>query len=466
MPPDFAVVAAIVALGALIGRKIGIRPKCHDNWTVVANLWGFAVGRPGQMKTPAVSQALTPLQRLAKRALEKHDEMMQVFEADGLVASHLKKVAEKNIEVALKKGDKKAAYAIAEEIVATADETPVLRRYVINDSTVPKLGELLAKNPNGLLVHRDELVGFLRSMDKDGYEESRAFFLEAWNGDGSFTFDRIGRGTVRVESNTVSIIGCIQPDLLSNYVREAMRGGTGADGLLQRFQVAVWPDTSTTWSNVDRPPDAQASSAAHAIYKFVDDLTPEAAGAALVEGEIAFLRFTPAAQEVFSAWREKLEVSLRAEAEHPAFESHMAKYRKLVPALALILHLANRDTGPVTLTALEMALHWADYLESHARRIYSAVLRPDSAAARELAKHIQRGDLGDSFTLRETYRKGWAALGSKEDAEAATEILCDLGWIRQQRPESSTTGRPPSPTFTVNPKVPRLHDREPTKPTK
>ena len=41
---------------------------------------------------------------------------------------------------------------------------------MVNDSTVEKLGELLNENPNGLLVFRDELTGFLRQLDRDGHE--------------------------------------------------------------------------------------------------------------------------------------------------------------------------------------------------------------------------------------------------------------------------------------------------------
>src|SRR5262249_47974581 len=142
---------------------------------------------------------------------------------------------------------------------------------------------------------------------------------------------------------------------------------------------------------------------------------------------IPFLRFTDDAQECFDAWRAELEKKLRSDIEHPAFEAHLAKYRKLVPALALLVHLTDRKRGPVSLNALNRSLLWSDYLEAHARRIYAAVLRPDTAAARELAKHLQRGDLPQRFRLREVYRKGWAGLNNKEDAEAAAEILCDLG---------------------------------------
>ncbi len=70
---------------------------------------------------------------------------------------------------------------------------------VVNDATVEKLGELLNQNPNGLLLFRDELSGFLRLMDRPGHENDRGFYCEAWNGTGAYTYDRFGRGTLRIE---------------------------------------------------------------------------------------------------------------------------------------------------------------------------------------------------------------------------------------------------------------------------
>jgi hypothetical protein len=450
-PPDFPAVGAMVALGSLVGRKIGIRPKRYDDWLVIANLWGGVVGRPGVMKTPALEQPLLPLRRLVAEAFEKHAVEMQEHGISAMLNSQDKKIAERKIAACLKKGDERGARVEAAAHFGKESGDPVLRRYETNDPTIEKLGVILAENPNGLLLFRDELVGFLRGLDKEGHESDRATYLEMWNGTGTFTSDRIQRGTVRTPA-VVSILGGIQPDLLTAYVREAVRGGTGADGLLQRFQLFVWPDVSKEWHNVDRWPDTKAKNDAFGVFKYLDELASEAVGADTSDG-IPFLRFSNDAQGKFDSWRAQLERKLRSDTEHPAFEAHLSKYRKLVPALALLISLANRDTGPVSLDALEKALLWATYLEAHARRIYSAVLRPDKAAARELAKHLQRGDLPERFTLRETYRKGWVGLSSKEDAEAATEILCDLGWIRAIAEPGRPIGRPASPTFETNPKI-------------
>ncbi len=455
-PPDFPAVGMMIALGSVLGRKIGIKPKRRDDWLEIANLWGCIIADPGLLKTPALQQALVHLRRLEAKAYEKFKDEMREYTVNTMLGAQRKKLVEDAIKKNLKGNKDDEARKAAGDYLDAEQEKPVCRRYKFNDSTIPKLGELLAENPNGLLLDRDELSGFLRDLDREDRAGDRAKYLEMWDGKGEFTYDRIGRGTVRIPSNTLAILGGIQPDVHMAYVREAVRGGAGNDGLLQRFQMAVWPDVPGEWRNVDEWSDTEAKNQAFAVFEYLDNLTPEQAGADTSE-EIPFLRFTDDAQECFDAWRTGFEKRLRSDVEHPAFKAHLAKYRKLVTALALLIHLAERKTGRVSLSALSKALLWADYLEAHARRIYSAVLRPDTAAARELAKHLQRGDLLERFRLREVYRKGWTGLSDKEDAEAAAEILCDLGWIRLAAPAPDrvpgTPGRAASQMFEVNPKI-------------
>jgi Protein of unknown function (DUF3987) len=57
-------VAALVSIGATVGRKVGIRPKQHDDWTVVPNLWGMGVLPPGWLKSYCLEEPKKPLARL------------------------------------------------------------------------------------------------------------------------------------------------------------------------------------------------------------------------------------------------------------------------------------------------------------------------------------------------------------------------------------------------------------------
>ena len=49
---------------------------------------------------------------------------------------------------------------------------PVRQRYLTQDTTVEKLGELLRDNPRGVLIYRDELIGFLARSTKRGAREA------------------------------------------------------------------------------------------------------------------------------------------------------------------------------------------------------------------------------------------------------------------------------------------------------
>jgi Protein of unknown function (DUF3987) len=120
---------------------------------------------------------------------------------------------------AAKTGDHSKLKEIARRGQGTeVPEEPVLRRYKTNDTTVEKLSELLLQNPQGILINRDELSGWLRNLDKQGREGDRAFYLEGWNGTGSFDVDRIGRGCLHIPALCLSILGTIQPGPLSSYV--------------------------------------------------------------------------------------------------------------------------------------------------------------------------------------------------------------------------------------------------------
>ncbi len=454
-PPDYIAAAVMVALGSLIGRRVSIRPKCRDDWRVIPNLWGMVVGPPGFLKSPAVQEALRPLTRLEVAAYERYQEQERRWENAETVREVVDTARKRQMAEKLKKAtDKQAAAAeLAAELDADEPgERPVRVRYLINDATTEKLGEILRDNSNGVLVFRDELVGFLRSLEKEGRESERSTYLEAWAGDGRFSYDRIGRGEIVIPSNTISIFGCIQPGPLGSYLRGATEGAGGDDGLMQRFQVAVWPDTVPDWCNVDKYADTSAKMTAFSVFESLSGLTGAAVGAevdAFDETGIPYLRFDAAAQELFDAWRAELEPRLRKGEEHRVIIAHLSKYRSLVPSLALTLHLADRRSGPVTAQSLQTALEWAEYLESHARRIFASLGRQNDESAKALAAHIRRQDLKSPFTVRQVYNMHhWAELEDKASAQAAVDVLVELGWLAEQRRE---TGGRPLVEYFVNP---------------
>jgi hypothetical protein len=460
---EFPAVGAIIVLASLIGRKLGIRPKRHDVWLVVPNLWGMIVGRPGVLKSYGLEQPMAPLERLAAQAREQYAAALAEHQRDLMVIEAKKEAARGGMKkAAAKEGTPDVILRQwAEKATATLELTPpVERRYKTNDTTVPKLGELLRDNPWGLLLYRDEIPGFFRTLDMQGHESDRSFYLEAWNGTGAFTYDRIGRGTVHIEAVCLSILGGIQPGPLASYLRNMTNGG-GDDGLISRFQLAVYPDQDREFKIVDRKPDTGAKNRAFDIFKAFDALNPADVGAEVDEhGGIPFLRFSPDAQEFFYHWWAALEAKLRAD-EPPTIESHLSKYRSLMPSLALLFHLMDLvDTeegqpvrkGAVSLSAAKMAAAWCDFLEEHARRIYQSGSDGDMGPARTIAERLAES-LPNPFRARNVLRKGWTGLTKVEDVDRALDILEEHGWVCSVKVPTGEKGGAPTVDYHVNPAI-------------
>lgn len=452
--PDFVAVSIMAGLGSIIGRKLGIRPQFRTDWTVIPNQWALIVGRPGVLKSPAIEAALAPIKRLAATAMEAYKVDMEHYRIEVRTA---KLRAEEGEKLARKTLSKTPEANVSHLLNIEEPEVPALRRYIAVDSNAASLGELHRQNPNGLLVHRDEMVSLLKSLDREDQVEARGFYLTGWNGDSSYTFDRIGRGlNLHIPAVCLSLLGSTQPGRIAEYIRHAVRGGAGDDGMIQRFGLLVWPDISSEWRNVDRWPDGEAKKEAYRVFEYLDKLDPATIGAQQdtdPNGEpegIPFLRFSQKAGEVFLEWRTDLEARLRAGDLHPALESHLAKYRKLVPSLALILHLANNGTGQVSERATLQALAWAEYLETHARRAYSSVSAPEISTAKAIIHRIRKGDLPREFPSWKVWRNNWAMLSDRELVADALRLLTDLGWLAATT--YSDTGGRPATIYIANPR--------------
>lgn len=451
-PVDFPAVTAMIALAGVVGRKIGIHPKRYDDWTVIPNLWGALIGRPSTMKSPPLKATLKPLESLMDTATAEYSDQLSAFEKERDIAHLQKSVLEGKIKSAMRGGKEFESLRLEMEAL-DALVAPLRRRYVVNDCTVQALGQILSENPNGVIVVRDELIGLLKVLESQGQEAARAFYLEGWNGNGRHETDRIGRGNIQIEAVCLSIIGTIQPGPLREYLHQAVEGGIGDDGLIQRFQLAVWPDDPAEWKNIDRYPDFLARNEAFKVFSHVNSLTPDAVDATPEMDDprgVPFLHFTPQAQERFDEWMVARENRLRQGLEEGAMESHLTKYRSLIPSLALLIHLAEFRTGNVDLDAIERAIDWGDYLASHARRIYASAQAASWGPEHQLLAKIQQGDLEDGFTIRQVYTHHWTGLSNKQTAEEAVGILTELGWIR---PEKQAGGGRPTTVYRIYPNL-------------
>ena len=335
-------------------------------------------------------------------------------------------------------------------------EEPKLVRYGTNDSSYEALGALLASNPAGLLVERDELVSLLKHLDREEQSVARGFYMTGWSGMHPYTFDRITRGHIHIEAVCIGVLGNTQPARIAEYIHRANYGGAGGDGLIQRFNLLVWPDAPADWKDVDEYPNREAREKAWEVYQRLSKIDESAALKLGAEkgpyDKVPALRFDEAAQGDFRNWRTDLERRLHSGDLSPALEGHLAKYRKLVPTLALMNHLADRGEGLISQRSLLKALATAYYLESHARRVYGSGHEAELAAAKAILKHIRNGDLTEGFTARDVHQRGWAHLTEREHVGWGLSLLVDLDYLAPSALSAGVEGGRPKVTYLVNPR--------------
>jgi putative DNA primase/helicase len=424
------------------------------------------------MKSPAMKAALSPLRYISvragetfakdeeeyKRACKKYEIEKKVLEA---AATRESKGKQGNF-------DGVDGKALNELLALKEPDRPVMRRYIVSDSTVEKLGDLLLENPVGILCNRDELFGLLDNLEREDRASDRAFYMSCWNGSDTIEVDRIGRGSRFIYGACLSLIGSTQRGRLAAHLSHSLRGDRADDGLMQRFSMLVFPDISENWQMIDAEPDPEKRRKAYSVMEHLNDLTPEAAGADRDEKEngeiytadavdLPFLRLNPDGFEQFAEWLTRHERRIRSRDMHPAMGAHLAKYKKLVPAIALIAHLTERQAGPISAAAAARAIKWAEFPEKHAWRAYASANVINANAAHAILKAIWAGRLKTTFTARDVQRAHMLGLDTVESIKGALDLLVDYGWLTMQRVPTGGRGRPSDKyTLSSHPKAARL----------
>jgi len=250
--------ASFIALPLLVGFASAIgnsrRVQLKQGWTEPAILWGAIIGESGSTKSPALELALRAVRERQRKAMREHAEAMRAYEAERL-----------NHERDLTAWKRSKAGGDPPE----APERPTCERCWTDDVTIEALAKLLQDNPPGLLVIRDELAGWLHfdRYSANGKGGEAAKWLELFGGR-ALVVDRKTSGTIYVPQAAVSIVGGIQPGILSRYVGQEHRD----NGLLARLLLTMPPRRPKVWTEADIEPMAEA--AIGNIFEALHDLEP------------------------------------------------------------------------------------------------------------------------------------------------------------------------------------------------
>lgn len=437
-PADYVFAGLLAVSGAAVGNARWASP--WKQWKEPPTLWAALIGLPSAGKSPALDAVLEPY-RKAERAMRaaadaKAIEWQEKAELGKLLESAWKDMVKKSV-----KAGEEPPERPKDCDVGPSPHTP---RLIVNDGTIERLADILARQPRGTLQMRDELAGWLENMQRYSSGGSdRAFWLEAFGGR-SFSVERMNRPPLTVDRLTIGVLGGIQPDRLNNLLFKA-----DDDGLLARF-IPFWPEPAPL-----RRPRAWADDA------FIDcvlerllalDMRTDENG----ETRPLVVSFTDDAQALLNDFRQ--QVRDWEEGASGLMLSFIGKLPGLAVRLSLVLRCLDFAAGeceePSQLTVSDFgrAAHLVEaYFLPMAKRTYAEAATPkvDRAARRVISIIREKG--WKTFTSRQVMRLDRPGLGNRADLDPALAALEDGECIRLiDTPSPPQGGRRPR-LYAVNP---------------
>lgn len=420
------------SLGAVIGTGAKIYPKRNDKgWWEYATNWGASIGNPSTLKTPAI-QAGTMFIREEDKALRTAQQTQIQSNAAkiDLLKAHREKLLRAGKDAKTDVDQFAAEREIQQVDTQLRELTKEQERLVINDSTIEAVMKMMGGSPRGLFLLKDEFSGLLTSFDKPGHETDRQAYIESWSGKNAQAIDRIGRGSLYVDKSLLTIYGGIQPSEIAPLVRGAS-SGSKADGLLQRISLMIYPSPQHFHIGVDKAADNVAEERVRSGFHFV---CMNFQRLATTDSALS-LNFSVEAQDLFDKWFADHYRKVESYGSNEAMKSHLAKYRKAVPALALAFEIwkcAQSESLPVEVNkpALLLACAWGDYLELHARKVYYMFADSDPSGSALLFQLIKSGKLEDRTTVRDLQRAYPTKFVTSKSLNSALDVLRLKNWIR------------------------------------
>jgi hypothetical protein len=436
-PVDYVVAPLLAAASALIGHSRWV--QAWSGWQEPPHLWCAAVGDSGDGKSPGADTVLKyVMPTLERREIADFPDQLREVHAEIEAAKVRLEIWKGEMQDAVKEGRTPPPQP------EPVPREPIEPALTMSDTTIERVASLLATMPKGVMMHRDEIAGWLLGMN--AYNEgARSFWLEAYGGR-RYRVDRQKHPQpIIIPRFAASWFGGIQPDKIS----EVMEGAD--DGLLARF-VWFWPEPME-FTRPKRPPAIEWAISALDRLRMLT----------LAEGEDGPVPLVVPLDDAAANRLESVGRQLQRMRDTTAglTRSAIGKARGLVLRLSLVLEYLNwcsEDGYAAPSMAIgEGALIAAaafvtDYVIPSAERTYGdAACSDEDRNTTMLARWIAR-EQPKEVHVREMQRT--VRLQGLRDAKAihaACKALIDAGWLG--KPAAGGFQQKPSGTYPISPRL-------------
>lgn len=209
-PIDYTACGLLAVISVLCGKTSIYIPE--KDWREKAILYMSIIAQPGSGKSPALQKMLAILYQIEEDFQQENE----------LAESHYEEeLANYELDLNRWKSQQKSNHGGNRP---EKPEKPIRKTIFTTDITSEALAEI-ASNNNAILVFKDEISGWVASMDqyRNGRGEDREFYLSLWNGNFA-KVDRKRQKPIIVTDPHVSVLGGVVPDKLPLLNQETHDG--------------------------------------------------------------------------------------------------------------------------------------------------------------------------------------------------------------------------------------------------
>lgn len=212
---DFWTAAILSASCLALGKNFKIRNKYING----AVLWFAIVAPTGSGKTEPLKFAFRPFHQMDSESIGSYGKEMDEYE----------------VIKSMGKSDRQSYGK------ARPPELPICKQFILSDSTPESLYQTHKNNPRGILMLRDELIGWIDDFGRYNKSGEAANWISSWS-EQAMTFNRKSERPMKISDPFICIAGGLQPSILPVLARD----NRAANGFMVRF-CFVYPDKA------DRP---------------------------------------------------------------------------------------------------------------------------------------------------------------------------------------------------------------------
>jgi hypothetical protein len=449
-----AAMLAISILAICCQRKLIVKVK--SGYTEPTNTYTVTALPPGNRKSAVFKEMTHPI--------EKHEQAEALRMASEIAVARARyKILQERLNARQQAAakaksieDRETYQHEAEDLAKELSQTvvPSELRLLADDATPEKLTTLIRDQGGRMAVMSPE--GDVFELMAGRYSKNGApnfsVYLKGHSGD-PLRVDRTGRPSEFVLDPALTVGFTVQPEIIRGLSqKEGFRGR----GLLGRFLYCM-PESLLGRRNINPPeiPD-NIRDQYHERIKALLEL-PFAQDEA---GQTApyTLALSPAAKESWLQFTADLEPKLAPFGEFGSITDWAGKLAGAVIRIAGLLHMAQHSGAkapwdiPISSETMNGAIQVGHYLIPHARAAFAEMgADPVVEEARHILSWIEKKHQ-PTVTKRDIFEGTKGRFKRADDLNKPLDVLIEHEYLRQRaEPERRGPGKPPSPTFEVNP---------------